>query len=119
MHKVLLIVSLSLLQVTAALAQERIISGRVTAAEDGSELPGINVFEKGAVTGTVTDHHGRYSLTVKCGGGVLVFSFIGYITVERSIGGSTVIDIQLSDDAKQLSDTVVTGQENGIERCGG
>ncbi|WP_254165667.1 carboxypeptidase-like regulatory domain-containing protein [Chryseosolibacter histidini] len=116
---VLLIVLISLLQVTTALAQERTVSGRVTAAEDGSELPGINVLVKGTAIGTVTDHHGRYSLTVKCSGSVLVFSLIGYITVERTVGGASVIDVQLGDDAKQLSDTMVTGQDGGIERCGG
>lgn len=115
----LLIVLISLLPVTTALAQERTVSGRITAAEDGSELPGINVLVKGTAIGTVTDHHGRYSLTVKCSGSVLVFSLIGYITVERTVGGASVIDVQLGDDAKQLSDTMVTGQDGGIERCGG
>lgn len=116
---VLLVVLISLLQVTTALAQERTVSGKVTAAEDGSELPGINVLVKGTAIGTVTDHHGRYSLTVKCSGSVLVFSLIGYITVERAVGGASVIDVQLGDDVKQLSGTVVTGQDSGIERCGG
>jgi hypothetical protein len=82
------------------------------------------VVVKGTSTGTITDNDGLYSVTVKCSGSVLVFSSIGYITVERKVGGSSVIDVQLGDDAKQLSDIVVTGQGSsfegeGIHRCGG
>ena len=46
------------------LAQERSITGKVTSAEDGSGLPGVNVILKGTTTGTVTDIDGNYKLTV-------------------------------------------------------
>jgi hypothetical protein len=124
MHKILLIGFFSLLQATAVLAQERTVSGRVTASEDGSQLPGVNVVVKGTATGTITDHDGQYSVTIKCGGSVLVFSSIGYMTVERKVGGSSVVDVQLGDDAKQLADLMVTEpgsrfEGEGIQRCGG
>jgi TonB-dependent starch-binding outer membrane protein SusC len=115
MRKVLLVGFFSILQVSVALAQERTVSGRVTASEDGSGLRGVNVVVKGTSRGTVTDNDGQYSVTVKCNGSVLVFSSIGYITVEKKIGGSAVIDVQLSEDAKQLSDIVVTGHGPSLE----
>ena len=45
-------------------AQERVVSGRVTAQEDGSALPGVNVLLRGTTNGTVTDTDGNFKLSV-------------------------------------------------------
>lgn len=63
------------------LAQERTITGRLTSPEDGSALPGVNVFVKGTSVGTVTDADGRYSIRVPVGA-TLVFAFVGMQTRE-------------------------------------
>jgi len=94
--------------------EERTISGKVTSAEDGNELPGVNVVLKGTKLGTVTDGQGNYLLNVPSGGGTLVFSFIGLKTKEVAIGSKNRIDVSLSLDASQLSEVVVTAQ--GIEK---
>lgn len=88
-------------------AQDRTISGRVTATEDGSPLPGVNVLVKGTTNGTVTDADGNYKLTAP-NGSTLIFSFIGYLTQEIDIGERAVVDIQLGADIKQLSEVIVT-----------
>jgi hypothetical protein len=49
---------------TSVVAQERAISGRVTAEESGSPIPGVNVILKGTTIGTVTDIDGNYKLNV-------------------------------------------------------
>jgi hypothetical protein len=67
-------------------AQERTVSGKVTAAEDGSALPGVNVLLKGTATGTVTDADGIYKINVGAQGGSLIFSFIGLQSTEIVIG---------------------------------
>lgn len=67
----------SLMVVASAIAQERSVSGRVTSAEDGSSLPGVNVVIKGTTNGTVTDSDGNFKLSVPSSGGALLFSFIG------------------------------------------
>jgi TonB-linked SusC/RagA family outer membrane protein len=90
-------------------AQERTVSGRVTSAEDGSALPGVNVVLKGTTTGTVTDVDGNYKISVPNDGGTLVFSFIGLTTTEIGIGNRSVVDVQLAPDFTQLSEVVVTG----------
>jgi TonB-linked SusC/RagA family outer membrane protein len=90
-------------------AQERTVTGRVTSAEDGSALPGVNVVLKGTTTGTVTDVEGNYKISVPSDGGTLVFSFIGLTTTEIGIGSRSVVDIQLAADVTQLSEVVVTG----------
>lgn len=40
-------------------AQDRTVSGKVTSAEDGLAIPGVNVVVKGTTTGTVTDIDGN------------------------------------------------------------
>jgi Ca-activated chloride channel family protein len=87
----------------------RNITGKVTSAEDGSALPGVNVALKGTKNGTVTDAQGNYILSVPDQGGTLVFSFIGLITEEIKIGSQNRIDVSLQLDVTQLSEVVVTG----------
>lgn len=77
-------------------------------------MPGVNVVLKGTALGTVTDAEGNFKLNVPSAGGTLVFSFIGLTTQEIEIGERTVVDVQMAQDVKQLSEVVVTGA--GIER---
>lgn len=62
-------------------AQERTITGRLTANEGGMPLPGINITIKGTTVGTTTDADGYYSIKVPIGS-TLVFSFVGMATRE-------------------------------------
>jgi len=89
-------------------AQERTVTGKVTAAEDGSGLPGVNVVVKGTTIGTVTDAEGGYTLNVPASAEALVFTFIGLKSEEVVIGGRSTIDVGLSLDVTQLSEVVVT-----------
>jgi TonB-linked SusC/RagA family outer membrane protein len=117
MRKILLLKMLPLFLVlitSMAWAQERVVTGRITAKEDGSSLPGVNVVVKGTTNGTVTDADGKYSVSVPSAGGSLVFSFIGLKAEEVVIGDRTVVDVQLGLDVTQLSEIVVTAL--GIER---
>ncbi len=98
----------------AAWAQERTVTGRVTSAEDGSALPGVNVVLKGTTTGTVSDTDGNYSLGIPSQGGVLVFSFIGLVSQEIEVGSRSTVDVRMSQDVQQLTEVVVTAF--GIER---
>jgi len=92
-----------------AFAQERKVTGKVTSEEDGSGLPGVNVLVKGSTVGTITDIDGNYSIDVPGGSGVLVFSFVGFLTQEAPIGSRAILDVQLAADVTQLSEVVVTG----------
>lgn len=91
--------------------QERTITGTVISSEDHTPLPGISVVLKGTTTGTVTDQKGKYKITVPAKGGTLVFSFIGMITKEVSIGAKTILDVELDPEMKQLSEVVVSGAQ--------
>src|SRR4051812_41461257 len=78
-----------------AWAQDRVVSGKVSSTEDRTALPGVNVVVKGTTVGTVTDADGSYTLTVPGSGSTLVFSFIGLMTKEISIGQNAVLDVDL------------------------
>ena len=103
------IVPLLMLITSMAWAQTRTVSGKVTSAEDGAAIPGVNVVQKGTTNGTTTDADGKYSLSVPEGGGILTFSFIGLTTQELEIGQNSIIDVQLTANAAQLSEVVVVG----------
>jgi TonB-dependent starch-binding outer membrane protein SusC len=98
-----------LLFVTAlAVAQNRTVTGKVTAADDGSALPGVNIQEKGTSNGAVTDSNGTFSITVGQNA-VLVFSFVGFTPQEVTVGNQTIIDVSLNTDITALSEIVVIG----------
>src|SRR6218665_1827048 len=85
-----------------------VLQGKVT---DENNLPmfGVNILEKGTANGVISDSNGEYTLTVKDENAVLVFSFVGYISKEVTVGGQSKIDITLSPDNKQLEEVVVVG----------
>lgn len=89
-------------------AQDRVITGAVTAADDGKGMPGVNVVVKGTHVGTVTNATGIYSITVPAPYDVLVFSFIGMETKEERIGKRAVVDVVMTTDVQQLSEVIVT-----------
>lgn len=112
--KKLLLACSALVFALCATAQDRVVSGKVTSVEDGSNLPGVNVVLKGTTNGSVTDSEGKYSVSVSGTDPILVFSFIGLATQEVVVGQRSVVDVQLQMDVKQLTEVVVTSL--GMER---
>ncbi|MCK8480644.1 DUF4139 domain-containing protein [Psychroserpens algicola] len=84
------------------------ISGIVTSSIDGLPLPGVNVVEKGRTNGTSTDFDGRYTLQTT-GGQELVFSYVG-MTSETLPIHSSIMNVELLEDASVLDQVVVTAQ---------
>lgn len=97
-----------LLLTTAAFAQDRTISGKVTGSDDGLPLPQVTILVKGTTNGTATDMDGNYNITVPTGS-TLVYRYLGYVTQEIVVGSQTVINITLAPDATSLGEVVVTG----------
>jgi TonB-linked SusC/RagA family outer membrane protein len=115
MRNFLLISFFCLLHIGVAWSQERKVTGKVTQADDGSPVPGVNVTLKGSTNvGQITDAEGNYSLTLPGEGGTLIFSFIGMVTQEIEVGQRSVIDVAMQQDVAQLSEVVVTAI--GVER---
>ncbi|MCZ8216441.1 MAG: carboxypeptidase-like regulatory domain-containing protein, partial [Cyclobacteriaceae bacterium] len=75
-----------LLACHAVRAQDLVLTGRVATAT-GESLPGVNVLVKGTNVGTMTDANGSFKIAA--GNATLVFSYIGYKTVELATNGRT------------------------------
>lgn len=94
----------------SASATAQNVTGRVTAAIDGSPLPGVSVLLKGTTSGTTTDADGRYTLNVpEPGSGVLTMSFIGFKTQEIPVNNRTTIDVVMEEDVTLFNEVVVIG----------
>ncbi|RVU01379.1 SusC/RagA family TonB-linked outer membrane protein [Mucilaginibacter limnophilus] len=114
--KKLLLVSLCflLLCVTQTFAQNRTITGTVTAKEDGLPVPGVSVTVTGTQIGTQTNADGKYTISVPASAKSLSFSFIGYGVVTMPVDASGVVNASLSSDTRELTEVVVTAL--GIQR---
>ena len=89
-------------------AQERTVTGKVTAEDDGP-LPGVNILIKGTMKGAVTDPDGNYTLVVPGPDAELVFSSVGYVTQTIRVGDQTTLDVVLVPELKSLDEIVVIG----------
>jgi Ca-activated chloride channel homolog len=99
-----------------AYTESRTITGKVT-DNTGQPLAGIAVIVKGTSTGTVTDTYGEYKITSTRPDGVLVFSYIGYKTVEEKIRDRTIINVKMEQEVTALQEIVVTGYGAKRERA--
>jgi TonB-linked SusC/RagA family outer membrane protein len=90
-------------------AQDHEVAGTVTDQKEGQSLPGVNIVVKGTNIGTSTDAQGTYALRVPSPQDTLVFSFVGYLTIEVPIEGRSTVDVQLATDVSALEELVVVG----------
>ena len=97
-----------LLLTGVASAQGLRVEGIVTSSDDNLGIPGVSVLVKGTTTGASTDMDGRYELTVPAGS-VLVFSFIGMVTEERTVTEAGELNVVLNPDTQELAEIVVIG----------
>jgi TonB-linked SusC/RagA family outer membrane protein len=88
------------------------IRGKVVDSK-GETLPGVSVRVKGTAVGTTTDAQGNFVLNAP-DNGVLVFSYIGYVSQEVTVNGRSTINVTLAEDSQMLGEVVVTAL--GIER---
>jgi TonB-linked SusC/RagA family outer membrane protein len=94
--------------VPALFAQVRTVEGTVKAVSDGQPVPGASVVLKGTTTGTNTDENGHYKISVADGSSTLMFSAIGFLKQEMIVGNKSIMDVDLPNDTRELSEVVVT-----------
>lgn len=82
------------------------VKGKVTDASSGEPVPFASIRLKGTMTGLSTDVDGNYVMQVPSDG-VLVFTSIGYVTVEEALAGRSSVDVALEPDTEQLEETIV------------
>ncbi|MFV0541942.1 MAG: TonB-dependent receptor [Aestuariibaculum sp.] len=84
------------------------VSGTVM-DENGQPLSGTSIVVKGTTTGAQTDFDGNYSLQVPNRNATLVFSYMGFVTQEITVGTQTTINVTMKEDASALDEVVVVG----------
>lgn len=92
----------------AAHAQEipMTVSGKVTDSSDGSPVPFASVHLEGTMVGVSTDNQGHYTITIP-EDGILIFSSIGYKTMEVAVEGRKTLDVKMEPDSEYLEETIV------------
>lgn len=84
------------------------LTGTVTDAENGDPLMGVNIRIEGTATGTITDLDGTYVLEA-AEGSRLVYSYIGYKSVNLTVGKDRVVDVKMSTDSEVMDEVIVVG----------
>ena len=98
--------ALSLFMAVGVFAQNMRVTGTVTDASTGEAVPYASLMLKGTLNGTSSDAEGNYSINVPSDG-VLVFSAVGYVTIEEDVDGRARIDVALEPDSEFLDETIV------------
>ena len=80
----------------------------VVSDSNGVILPGVNIQEKGTRNGVSSDFDGNYAITVGKNA-TLIFSFLGYKTIEVVVGGKSILNISLEEDLEVLNEVIVIG----------
>lgn len=106
--KKLLSTTVVFLVVLFSFSQERTITGSVIDGETKTPIPGANVLVKNTTKGVATDFDGNYSIDAGPSS-ILVFSYLGYETIEIKVGDQSLIDVELKVSASQLDEVVVVG----------
>lgn len=107
MKKILMIFVLALTTTAFMLGQTVQITGVVTSSEDGLALPAVTVLLKGTTIGNITGPDGGYTLSVPSDAGTIVFSFIGYKTLEVPIEGRRTINVEMETDLLLVDEVLV------------
>ncbi|MEP7278045.1 MAG: carboxypeptidase-like regulatory domain-containing protein, partial [Bacteroidota bacterium] len=79
---------------------------------NGQPLGDVSVGIKGTSKGTITDKDGRFSIELTGKESVLIFSLVGYKSLEVNVSNKNSVEISLEDEIKYLSDVVVVGYGN-------
>jgi TonB-linked SusC/RagA family outer membrane protein len=112
--KLILSAFLVFFAVLAGFAQNLVVEGKVTSADDKQGIPGVNILVQGTSKGAATDIDGNYKIELAPGERTLVFTFVGYKTTTVQVGERTVVDVALESDTKTLDEVVVVGY--GVQR---
>ena len=107
----LILFSFTVLYVSAQ--DKQTISGYIKDGRNGEALIGVTVYKKNSQVGTNSNEYGFYSLTIPKGNDTLVFSFVGYQTIQMPItnNGNQTLSIELSTEGKELQEVVVSSEK--------
>ena len=94
---------LALVSINFATSQ---VTGKVSGA-DGTPITGVNVVEKGTSNGAISDFDGNYEISA-ASNATLVFSYVGYETLEVAVANQSVVNVTLQDGSS-LDEVILVG----------
>ncbi len=112
LRKVIYIILVNLIICNVNAQNNFILSGHISDAATGEDLPGATVIVENVVnTGTTTNSYGFYSLTLPAGKHVIRYQYVGYAAKEIQIelSQNKVLEVELSEKTYELGNIVVTG----------
>ena len=89
-YKSALLLLLLLGVITTVNAQKMSVTGKIS--DNSGSLPGVSIIIKGSKIGTESDFDGMYKIAA-VSGDVLVFRYLGYKAIEKTVGTSNVINL--------------------------
>lgn len=90
-------------------AQDKVVTGKVTDSKDGTGVPGVSVVAKGSKSGTQTDANGNFRITVGPNVKALTLSSVGFASQDVDISNSTDVNVAMVATSASLNEVVVTG----------
>ncbi len=108
MKRILPALKLFLLAWQTTIAQDALVSGRVTGGDDGEPLIGATVTIKGTTTGVISGIEGDFEISASKKD-ILVFSYVGYASEEVAVGAQSIINVSLPLDIQNLEEIMVIG----------
>ena len=89
--------------------QSKVTVTGIVADQQGQPLSGVSIQEKGNLSnGAATDEQGKYTIDVPANA-TLVFTYLGFLTKEESIGSKSIVNVFLDEDAQLLGEAIVVG----------
>lgn len=107
MKQALLFITMMMVSVSLAFAQQRQVTGKVV-GDDGAPIAFATVQIKGTTSGTTADQEGNFTLSVSGTNVILIVRSVGYLAKEIPLGSLTSVSVSLAPDAKSLEEVVVT-----------
>jgi TonB-linked SusC/RagA family outer membrane protein len=106
--RVLLMYALLVLSIPA-FSQNVTVKGKVTDAQTGEAMVGVNVVVKGTIQGAMTDIDGQFTLNNCPKNATLVFTYVGYTAVDVEVNGRSVVDVTITSSSSALNEVVIVG----------
>ncbi len=95
--------------IPVGLFAQQTVTGKVTDKTTGSELPGVGIIIKGTIKGVSTDFNGNYSIENVKPSDILVFSYLGFLDQEITVGNRNTINVALAESTETLDEIVLIG----------
>ncbi|HRW70561.1 carboxypeptidase-like regulatory domain-containing protein, partial [Lentimicrobium sp.] len=113
-----LILLLTIILSAGTMLAQQVVQGTVTDAKTGETLIGVTVQIKGTTSGTITDIEGRYRLESDRlnASSVIVYSYIGYKSVEETLGSRALVNVRMQVEQTMLDEVVVIGYGTAKKR---